>query len=368
MPTIFQLPPLYEEAKESPASSGNEGGILGLSSNGKPPELQVDDFRTHKNPFALLEAEIDTERARLRLREALWISIILHAILALLVVVALPKLLQRSSRNSPSIAEMLQQHDLTYLTLPPSKPETPPKETTKISDQNRRAAMRHPDQKTLQELRDAARAGAPGANQPASAAAQPPGGAPSQSKSAADTQAAEQNQTQARLEPPPASGSRAKGAFSSAVSPGSAIEQAARASAERHGAGGDFGAGPSQQPTKLSNFADVLSDTMGVDFGPYLARVLADIRRNWYNVIPEAARPPLMEQGTVSIDFVIQKNGSVAGLKLMAPSGDVSLDRAAWGGITASNPFPPLPTEFRGQYLALRLHFLYNPDRSSALR
>jgi len=365
MPTIFQLPPLYEETKASPTPS--DDGILGLSNNGAAAEISFDDVRIHKNPFALLDAEIDTERARLRLREALWISIILHAIIVALVLVALPKLLQRTSRNGPSIAEMLQQHDLTYLTLPPSKPEAPPKETTKISDQNRRAAMRHPDQKTLQELRDAARAGAPGANQAASAAAQPQGGAPSQNKSAADTQNSE-NSEQAKLEPPPASGSRAKGAFSSAVSPGSAIEQAARASAEHHGAGGDFGAGPSQQPTKLSNFADVLSDTMGVDFGPYLARVLADIRRNWYNVIPEAARPPLMEQGTVSIDFVIQKNGSVAGLKIMAPSGDISLDRAAWGGITASNPFPPLPHEFKGNYLALRLHFLYNPDRTSALR
>jgi hypothetical protein len=46
------------------------------------------------------------------------------------------------------------------------------------------------------------------------------------------------------------------------------------------------------------------------------------------------------------------------------PSGDVSLDRAAYGGITASTPFPPLPGEFGGEYLALRFHFFYNPDRA----
>jgi hypothetical protein len=44
-------------------------------------------------------------------------------------------------------------------------------------------------------------------------------------------------------------------------------------------------------------------------------------------------------------------------------SGDTALDRAAWGGITASNPFPPLPTDFGGQYLALRFRFYYNPDK-----
>ena len=109
---------------------------------------------------------------------------------------------------------------------------------------------------------------------------------------------------------------------------------------------------------------DILSDTMGVDFGPYLSRVLHDVRVNWYNLIPEVARAPLMKRGKVAIEFAILKNGQIAGLKLTGPSGDVSLDRAAWGGITGSNPFPPLPAEFRGQYLALRFYFYYNPDRN----
>jgi len=58
------------------------------------------------------------------------------------------------------------------------------------------------------------------------------------------------------------------------------------------------------------------------------------------------------------------KDGKVAGMKLTDSSGDVALDRAAWGGITASNPFPPLPSDFGGQYLALRFRFYYNPDKS----
>jgi hypothetical protein len=31
------------------------------------------------------------------------------------------------------------------------------------------------------------------------------------------------------------------------------------------------------------------------------------------------------------------------------------------GGITASHPFPPLPNEFGGQFLALRFTFFYDP-------
>ena len=36
----------------------------------------------------------------------------------------------------------------------------------------------------------------------------------------------------------------------------------------------------------------------------------------------------------------------------------------AWGGIMGSNPFPPLPNEFRGDHLSLRFRFYYNPDKN----
>jgi hypothetical protein len=50
-------------------------------------------------------------------------------------------------------------------------------------------------------------------------------------------------------------------------------------------------------------------------------------------------------------------------MKITGVSGDVSLDRAAWGGITASNPFAPLPSEYHAPYLALRFRFYYNPQK-----
>jgi len=87
------------------------------------------------------------------------------------------------------------------------------------------------------------------------------------------------------------------------------------------------------------------------------------VRMNWYNIIPEEARPPLMKKGKVAIEFAITKDGKVAGMILRGPSGDVALDRAAWGGITASAPFQPLPSAFKGPYLALRFHFYYNPGK-----
>jgi TonB family protein len=95
-----------------------------------------------------------------------------------------------------------------------------------------------------------------------------------------------------------------------------------------------------------------------VDFGPYLARVVYIVRRNWYSVIPESAR--LGEKGRVAIVFEILKDGTVPQLRLVASSGSDPLDRAALAGIRASIPFPPLPEEFTGNHLVLQFIFLYN--------
>jgi TonB family C-terminal domain len=97
---------------------------------------------------------------------------------------------------------------------------------------------------------------------------------------------------------------------------------------------------PTDLGCETSDTLEVLSDTMGVDFGPYLNRVVQNVRQNWYNLIPQEARPPILKEGRVAIQFAIMKDGAVAGVQFHKSSGDVELDRAAWGGITASNPFP----------------------------
>ncbi len=102
----------------------------------------------------------------------------------------------------------------------------------------------------------------------------------------------------------------------------------------------------------------ILSDTQGVDFGPYLARIVYIVRRNWYAEIPESAR--LGEKGRVAIIFEILKGGSVPQIRVVASSGSDPLDRAAVAGIRDSAHFPPLPQEFTGNHLVLEFIFLYN--------
>ncbi len=135
---------------------------------------------------------------------------------------------------------------------------------------------------------------------------------------------------------------------------GSAIEQAARAAAANRGALrfgklGDYGLSQGRGGAKALDQAEILTDTMGVDFGPYLTRITQIVKQNWYSIMPQSVYPPIRKQGKLAMEFVILKDGKAAGHGLHTSSGDVALDRAAWGSITASTPFPPLPKEFPGQ-------------------
>ena len=117
---------------------------------------------------------------------------------------------------------------------------------------------------------------------------------------------------------------------------------------------------PADQQVQVFGPAEILTDTQGVDFDPYLKKVVQEVKANWYRLIPESAMPPVKKKGKLAIEFAILKDGNVSGMVLRASSGDVALDRAAWGGITASNPFSPLPKEFPGQNIGLRFYFYYN--------
>jgi TonB family protein len=95
----------------------------------------------------------------------------------------------------------------------------------------------------------------------------------------------------------------------------------------------------------------------GIDFGPYLNRLLDTLRSNWYSVMPEIAR--LGKQGRVDIVFTVGKNGNVKDLQVVANSGTDALDRGAVSAIQLSNPFQHLPSEYETD-LKLRIAFLYN--------
>jgi len=322
-------------------------------------------------PQILLFLQEDLTRSRRR--EAAWLSVVVHLILILLIVYV-PK----RPIGALALRDPMKDKDLTFLELPPDlqKPTKRP-DTNIISDKDRIATSKTPqlDPKELRKIIDAARAGRPGMQAPPPQQGQQQQPSPQQNPA----QPAQSQQQSAQASPPPQNNQTAQlqipahpqqqnqqpapNPFKAGGYVGSQTSQAAAAVAAGRngpqvGEGGDFGANLGGGARAQGNL-EVLSDTMGVDFGPYLNRVVQDVRRNWYTIIPESAK---WKKGKVSIEFVILKDGTVSGMRLFGTSGDVALDRAAWGGITASNPFAPLPTEFKGPFLALRFSFYYNPS------
>jgi TonB family protein len=359
-----EIPPRNPVPAAQPPTT--PGGDLYDASGWETAYLEMHDV-----PALLIQLQDDLSRSRQR--EAFWISVVVHLAIVILVVnsARLEGLMHRRSVILVNPQDLLKQKELTYLELPPDEQKVSKRpDTNRISDKDRIATSKAPqlDRKELKKILDSARPGPPAAPAQSQPAAPAPAAQAQQAPQEQPSPAPPPDQNQvARLQTPPAE--RPTPNFNTgAMSAGSAIEQAARAAASNRGGysgdGGDYGLGQGKQGGEAIGPMDVLSDTMGVDFGPYLARVLHDVRENWYRIIPESARAPLMKKGKVSIEFAILKNGQVAGLQIVGTSGDVALDRAAYGGITASKPFPPLPSEFGGQYLALRFHFYYNPDKS----
>jgi TonB family protein len=316
-------------------------------------------------PHLLIQLQDDL--ARSRRREAIWISIIVHMLL--IAVLYFGKYLPWHTVVAKNPQNL---NSATFLELPPDLQKAPHKPSNIASDKDRIATTRHPelDSKQLRKMLATPPPGAPGMNAPPSPRTAPPAQSaqafPPNQQSSPTQQRPQQapNPETAQLQIPakPNVADLFK-KYAAEGSAGSQINQAEAATAAARGAGqgqgGDFGLGTGAHGRQLGNL-EVLSDTMGVDFGPYLKRVLFEVRQNWYHLIPESAE---WKKGKLVIEFAIMKDGSVQGLKVVAPSGDSTLDEPAYGSIKASNPFPPLPTEFPGQYLALRFVFFYNPSK-----
>jgi TonB family protein len=115
----------------------------------------------------------------------------------------------------------------------------------------------------------------------------------------------------------------------------------------------------SARPTVAQGWA-ILSATQGVDFSPYMQQLLARVHQNWYKSMPQQAM--LGEKGKVSVVFAILPDGSLSpeGPALETSSHHKPLDQAALLAVRDSAPFSPLPHEFRGKLLKLRISFFYS--------
>jgi TonB family protein len=103
--------------------------------------------------------------------------------------------------------------------------------------------------------------------------------------------------------------------------------------------------------------ATIQFDTKGVEFGPWLRRFVAQVRRNWF--IPQAA---MVLNGHVVVQFNIHRNGAITDLAIVQPSPIQAFNNAAYGAIFTSNPTEPLPPEYPSEQALFTVTFYYNEE------
>jgi hypothetical protein len=301
--------------------------------------------------YELLEmiSELEDERRWARLREGVWIAILVHLVL-LSSITWIPKYIFKVPPVvDPFEAIRQRKDDLKYLDLPPDLlKRTQPKVQVKPVPQKAPQI----DKKTLEALNKALPPPAATPEPKAEAPAQPtPPPPPPKPESQSQLEAPQPKAVPAR--PSFAMGSQnpadqLRDAMRGSRSPGSGSENvpANPGMAMHPGAGGGV---------------QVLSDTEGVDFSGWLRRWYFETEHTWDPLIPDEVNPPILKQGQCQIRFKVLPNGRImdGSMILEGRSGDTALDRAAWGALTGSN-YPPLPHEFHGPYLELRAIFMYN--------
>src|SRR5262245_43571389 len=108
------------------------------------------------------------------------------------------------------------------------------------------------------------------------------------------------------------------------------------------GGGGQFG-------------PEIQFDTKGVEFGPWIRRFVAQVKRNWF--IPYAA---MSMKGHVVVTFNVHKDGSITDLAVVGPCPIDAFNNAAVGALSSSNPTQPLPPEYPDSKAFFTVTFFYN--------
>lgn len=303
---------------------------------------------------------LDDERSKARFRESIYISLIVYLALAWFLFYG-PRVIFHQPRVIDPMS-VLKERDknITYL-------NTPKDISRALSHNSPKTPKPTIDEKTLKRLQSMEKARvpapAPPAPTPAPAAQQP---APQQAKTTPPPPPIVQHPQQEAIadapKPAPKPAPTRPNFGNPNQSAGDAIRSAAQAAAQNRNDGGDYGNGIPVAHQGLNTGVDILSDTMGVDFNPYLKRIIYEIYHTWLPLIPEEARPPLNKQGETLIRFTILPDGRIGAMTLDGSTHDQAIDRAAWGSITGVGQFPPLPKEFHGPNLELRIHYLVNKN------
>jgi outer membrane biosynthesis protein TonB len=351
---IREAPPDVNDSQGTPEPSPvQETHASGGNGYHSPPSgsSRWVDYDTHE----LLQtiSELEDERRWARFREGIAWAILFH-ILLLSAVTWIPKYVFKVPPVTDPFDAIKERKDLTYLDLPPDAlRQTHPKIAPKPLREKPQI-----DKQTLEELnKESPPTPAPAPPPPAQQANVEPRPQP-----VPPIPPSQQSQSPVEAPRPSAVPARPNFAMGS-QNPEDQLRDAERNAMRNQGAqnyNAPSGA-MTMHPGAAAGGVQVLSDTQGVDFSSWLARWHYVTEQTWDPLIPDEVNPPILKSGEVAIRFKVLPNGRLmdGSVFLEGRSGDVALDRAAWGALVGSS-YPPLPREFHGPYIELRAYFLYN--------
>lgn len=126
--------------------------------------------------------------------------------------------------------------------------------------------------------------------------------------------------------------------------------------------GGSTAGGTGNGTGAAGDGAGLVGQVQGIDsqFNWYTRQVQSALYREW-------TQPPLStslrEPVTVTVQFEIQRNGSITGVQLASSSGIAVMDRSVLRAM-ANATLPPLPPAMRVSSRAVTVNFTLNPDET----
>jgi TonB family protein len=108
----------------------------------------------------------------------------------------------------------------------------------------------------------------------------------------------------------------------------------------QQGGGGEFG-------------PEIQFDTKGVEFGPWIRRFIAQVKRNWYP-------PYITSAGHVVITFNVHRDGALTDITVIGPCPIDAFNNSAFAALASSNPTQPLPPAYPSDKAFFTVTFFYN--------
>jgi TonB family protein len=318
--------------------------------------FEIEDHKPDITPFG----------SPLTWRDGIFLSIIVHLLAVIVILVAPDWLPEQWMRPKPKPIQVVQKSDepTTFVFVQPKvdlKALTPPPKAP-ASDEDRRATTqeraRTPENEqpllrgnTRERVEQVPAEKARGQGPDPEPAPEPQPSAPSSSPVPAEDSVI----ARAEVAPPPTTNtppapsprplSRSGGSLGDALRN---LQQYVQRDQFQNLQGGSGAFGPAIQ-----------FDTKGVEFGPWVRRFIAQVRRNWEPLIPLAA---MTLKGHVVVTFNVHKDGTISDLSVVGPSSVSAFNTAAYGALASSNPTAALPPEYPSDKAFFTVTFFYNED------